>query len=83
MIGYKTSTDYKRLRDLLDAGHHVVVWSNIVYDVGMAMRLSNFGMFCYLIGHLSYVCPTEGEKDGDFERFLKDERIEFIEPNNI
>lgn len=71
-LNYKTSKDYKRLKELLDKGEAVIVIDPYMHAT---TALKGMGTLPYRIHHLTFV---------DSENFLDEcekKGIEFIEPN--
>ena len=79
MKGYKTSKDYKRLKELLDAGNEVIVFDK--YGVALARLRSkdNPEFRCYDIGSFT-IFSTRLER---LEEILNEHMIEFIEPTEV
>ena len=72
MKGYKTSRDYKRLKEFLDKGWRVIIicGGTLAYAV---RGVKSYHIFCVLL-------PLNISK-ADFEETCRFEDIEFIEPN--
>ena len=76
MKGYKTSKDYKRLKELLDKGYSVIC---LVHDKDCGLASRDIGIGWYLFDFV-YSYPMEFPSSV-FGRECKKNRIEFIEPN--
>lgn len=74
MRGYKTSKDYKRLKELLDSGHKVIVICDEKY-LGFGIKEEDTGDY-YFGGRIgiTYFIPEL------FEEHCAQDRLEFIEP---
>lgn len=74
MRGYKTSKDYKRLKELLDSGKKVIVICEEEY-LGFGTYEKDTGDY-YFGGRIgiTYFSPDE------FEKKCARDRLEFIEP---
>lgn len=83
MKGYKTSKDFKRLRELLDKGQEVIVIypdEDIVHQMRFAWKRP--GGVYYLGNGRHYATASLAEESFySFERACKNIGIEFIEPN--
>lgn len=79
MKGYKTSTDYKRLKELLDEGYEVV----IIKDSGNEDIITSAwkGLYFYRMGNSTYNERLVVGGHETFEEYCKGMMIEFIEPN--
>ena len=95
MKGYKTSKDYKRLKELLDKGYEVVCFITydfdrfpiMVTDVCLARLLypdseqsAKYSLAARGIEYLHYWLHG-GNYKFTFEELLKNRNVEFIEPN--
>ncbi len=85
---YKTSKDYARLKELLDAGHYVVCFIHYApqgteydfQDICVAnKRKYGYEFNARGIGYLS-INEAWGDK---FNELCEDSGVEFIEPTNI
>ena len=77
MENYKTSKDYKRLKDLLDKGYKVVV---VMPDESIGIAQYSEKYECYDFGGnimMQYYIPEY------FEENCADEDLEFIEPETV
>jgi hypothetical protein len=74
-LNYKTSKDYKRLKELLDSGEKVIAICEEEY-IGFAFKEEDTGDY-YFGGRIgiTYFIPE------NFEKNCEHDRIEFIEPN--
>lgn len=81
-LNYKTSKDYKRLKELLDNGETVIVirrgdiW--LLYRVDTRFRRDWEDVYCFSGGGLS--C-SPGLCNEHFKEACEDLNLEFIEPN--
>ena len=85
---YKTSKDYARLKELLDAGHYVVCFIHYApqgteydfQDICVAnKRKYGYEFNARGIGYLS-INEAWGDK---FKELCEDSGVEFVEPTNI
>ena len=79
-LNYKTSKDYKRLKELLDKGNEVIVMFPVFVNGEKERRVylaHTFEDFYFLGGF----CWREGFEPEDFEVRCEKTRVEFIEPN--
>ena len=79
MKGYKTSTDYKRLKELLDSGYEIIIIKdsgneNIVTSAWKNLHYYHTGNSVYNDGLVVGGHET-------FEQYCDCMGIEFIEPN--
>lgn len=77
MENYKTSKDYKRLKDLLDKGYKVVV---VMPDESIGIAQYSEEYECYDFGGnimMQFHIPEY------FEENCTDEDLEFIEPETV
>ena len=80
MKGYKTSTDYKRLKELLDSGYEII----IIIDSGNENIVTSackhihyyLGNSCYNNGLVTWGHET-------FSEYCTCMGVEFIEPNDL
>lgn len=74
-LNYKTSKDYKRLKELLDSGKKVIVICDEKY-LGFGIKEDDTGDYYFggSIG-ITYFDPDK------FEGNCAQDRLEFIEPN--
>lgn len=76
MKGYKTSKDYKRLKELLDKGYKVIcLWTqNNLYPprISFAEKIKDY----YAVAN--WTCRVESK---DFDLFCEIRQVEFIEPD--
>jgi len=87
MRGYKTSKDYKLLRELLDKGCQVVILWNESEDgytfpkafVGRKGTIKGYEKYYYL-GALTWSEDYINGAGWDFEPYCKAHKIEFIVP---
>lgn len=79
MKGYKTSTDYKRLKELLDENYEVIIIKDSGNEniITSAWKQLNF----YHIGNSTYNDGLVVGRHETFEQFCNCMGIEFIEPN--
>lgn len=68
-LNYKTSKDYKRLKELLDQGREVIVLNCPL--VCYAQKVDDW----YWFGGQTHI------KSREFLSFCREESVEFIEPN--
>ena len=83
MIPYKTSKDYKRLKELLDEGKYIVCLANScsvnIKDVCLAKVYNyRYVVSCRGIEFSSLVCTIT---ESLFEKEMREINLEFIEPN--
>lgn len=80
MIPYKTSKDYKRLKELLDEGKGIVVFFSNVSYTGTIKRECDI---IYMKGKdiNNMLCVTYDDYGSFFEEKCKEHNVEFIEPN--
>jgi len=74
MKSYKTSKDYKRLKELLDNGHKVICLVD--------GHLSWFAYFCGEYINSQSHLPKDITYE-DFRDVCEFDKVEFIEPNNV
>lgn len=72
-LNYKTSKDYKRLKELLDKGEAVIVLHSGV-SPHIARKMDGF-KYCYTLGYLA------DSTERGFYRVCRILEVEFIEPN--
>lgn len=78
MKGYKTSKDYKRLKELLDAGNEVIISDEYGVNLARLRNKDNPDIISYDFGDFT-IFSTRFER---FEDILKSKEIEFIEPTD-
>lgn len=80
MIPYKTSKDYKRLKELLDEGKGIVVFYSEMSYTGIIKRECDI---FYIKGKEPHnmLCVRCEDCKTSFEEKCKAYNIEFIEPN--
>ena len=86
MKGYKTSKDYKRLKELLDKGYEVICIADynkrdgiVVRDICRAKKFRS--AYLVLARGIEYCSFWEGMyMYATFEEMCEDSHIEFIEP---
>ena len=79
MKGYKTSKDYKRLKELLDAENEVIVFNKYGVALARLRNKDNPEIRCYDFGSFT-IFSTRLER---LEEILNDNMIEFIEPTEV
>ena len=72
-LNYKTSKDYKRLKELLDKGQWVIVLHSGV-SPHIARKIDGI-KYCYTLGYL------DDSTERGFFKLCRTLEIEFIEPN--
>ena len=79
MKGYKTSKDYKRLKELLDAENEVIIFGKYGVDMARLRNKDNPEIWNYDFGSFT-IFSTRFER---LEKILNDNGIEFIEPTEV
>ncbi len=82
MIPYKTSKDYKRLKELLNEGKYIVIFYEQKWNDGYITKRCEFACKCdnvYHIANSTYFNWEEGHIS--FEKLCERYNVEFIEPN--
>lgn len=79
MKGYKTSKDYKRLKELLDGGHDVIVVGCRNNQLWIALGRDDGER--YDLGFMQWSEEYIKKVGWTFERYCKEFNVEFIEPN--
>lgn len=84
---YKTSKDYARLKELLDAGYYVICFIHYdpqgthyeFQDICIAKRKDGYEFCARGIGYLS-IYEEWGDK---FNELCEDSGVEFVNPTNV
>lgn len=82
MIPYKTSKDYKRLKELLDEGYHIITFYEILIGDDTCIKKCAFAyrdVGYYLITNFNYYDWQQAHIS--FEKICEKYNVEFIEPN--
>lgn len=89
MNGYKTSKDYKRLKELVDNGYRVVCFTTYDWDEGydvtdICCAVQYDGRYQLSARGIEYGAYWKGMKRFEsFEDMCEHCRIEFIEPTEL
>lgn len=88
---YKTSKNYARLKELLDAGHYIVCFIRFdasdtmtFHDICLARRISSGDAgYEFSSRGISYLTYFPKYHNFTFEEICETDGVEFIEPTNI
>lgn len=80
MKGYKTSTDYKKLKELLDEGYEVIIIKDSGNEIIITFAWKQ--LHFYHIGNRTYNDGLVVGGHETFEEYCKCMMVEFIEPND-
>jgi hypothetical protein len=88
---YKTSKDYARLKELLDAGYYIVCFirydasdTMTFHDICLARRIDSGDVgYEFSSRGISYLTYFPKYHNFTFEEICKTDGVEFIEPTNI
>lgn len=85
---YKTSKDYARLKELLDAGYYIVCFirydasdTMTFHDICLARRFEDVG-YEFSSRGISYLSIYE-EWGDKFNELCEDSGVEFVNPTNV
>ena len=88
-IPYRTSKNYARLKNLVDAGHRIVCFCTYDWDEGynvtdVCIAICNDGRYQISTRGIEYCSYWDGmARYSSFEDACKQCDIEFIEPTNL
>lgn len=82
MIPYKTSKDYKRLKELLDEGEYIVTFYEQKWSDGYITKGCEFAYKDDYACHIANSTHFAWEEDHlPFEKLCEKYNVEFIEPD--